>query len=92
MFSGTKIITMENGNSSPKVLSHSEFKKITGRYFDNTKDYIQFMNADWNAKKLRTGGAIASPDSTGQYNLCVSMIDANASGPMRFNYLIVLGG
>lgn len=49
------------------------------------------MNGDWQAKQLRIGGAIASADSSGQYNLCVSMIDANSSGKMRFNYIIVLG-
>lgn len=68
------------------AFSAEQFKEITGREFNNAKDYISIMNADGNASGAVVLGVIYDPRT--------KHIDAHLSGTtgvMRLNYIIALG-
>lgn len=82
---GSTVRNAQNFNAV-MLFDDEQFKQLTGRAFDNTKDCILAMNADGNASGTIVLGILYDPRT--------KHLDAHLSGTagaIRLNYIITLG-
>lgn len=82
---GSAVRDAKNYNAV-RLFNDEQFKEITGRAFDNTKDSVSAMNADGNASGAIVTGIIYDPRTK---NLDAHL--SGATGAIRLNYIITLG-